>query len=116
MSKAIATNFNCPFVTIPGSGFAATFIGIDVIVVMFLIRKAKKLARKWGGQCCCFHRRDRRRRHGRASGRGTTGMGVGAAPSGARASRTTASSGGAAPTPTGDLILETRAWRERLFA
>src|SRR5436305_8101446 len=54
LAKAIATNFNCPFVTIPGSGFAATFIGIDVIVVMWLIRKAKKLARKWGGQCIIF--------------------------------------------------------------
>jgi len=54
LAKAIATNFNCPFVTIPGSGFAATFIGIDVMVVMFLIRKAKKLARKWGGQCIIF--------------------------------------------------------------
>jgi hypothetical protein len=54
LAKAIATNFNCPFVTIPGSGFAATFIGIDVVVVMWLIRKAKKLARKWGGQCIVF--------------------------------------------------------------
>ena len=33
IAKAIATNFNCPFVTIPGSGFAGTFIGMDVIVV-----------------------------------------------------------------------------------
>src|SRR3954454_22281266 len=54
LAKAIATNFKCPFVTIPGSGFAATFIGIDVIVVMWLIRKAKRLARKWGGQCIIF--------------------------------------------------------------
>src|SRR5438270_583887 len=54
LAKAIATNFNCPFVTIPGSGFAATFIGIDVIVVMWLIRKAKKLAQKWGGQRIVF--------------------------------------------------------------
>jgi cell division protease FtsH len=46
LAKAIATNFKCPFVTIPGSGFAATFIGIDVIVVMYLIHKAKRLAKK----------------------------------------------------------------------
>ena len=77
LAKAIATNFNCPFVTIPGSGFAATFIGIDVIVVMFLIRKAKKLARKWGGQCIVFIDEidavgmRRRPRHG------APGMGVG---------------------------------------
>ena len=31
-----------------------TFIGIDAIIVRFLARKAKKLARKWGGQCIVF--------------------------------------------------------------
>src|SRR6185437_10605875 len=54
LSKAIATSFNSPIVTMPGSGFAQTFIGMDVIVVLFLIRKARKLARKWGGQCIIF--------------------------------------------------------------
>jgi ATP-dependent Zn protease len=54
MAKAIATGFNSPFVTIPGSGFAQTFIGIDAIIVRFLARKAKKLASKWGGQCIVF--------------------------------------------------------------
>src|SRR3954447_22063040 len=54
LSKAIATSFNSPIVTMPGSGFAQTFIGMDVIVVMFLIRKARRLARKWGGQCMVF--------------------------------------------------------------
>src|SRR5579864_7096467 len=54
MAKAIATGFNSPFVSIPGSGFAQTFIGIDAIIVRFLARKAKKLARKWGGQCIVF--------------------------------------------------------------
>src|SRR5205807_1779585 len=54
LSKAIATSFNSPIVTMPGSGFAQTFIGLDVIIVMFLIRKARKLARKWGGQCIIF--------------------------------------------------------------
>ena len=44
ISKAIATNFNCPFVTIPGSGFAGMFIGMDAITVQFLARKARKLA------------------------------------------------------------------------
>src|SRR5581483_478198 len=29
LAKAIATGFNSPFVSIPGSGFAQTFIGID---------------------------------------------------------------------------------------
>ena len=54
LSKAIATSFNCPFVTIPGSGFASTFIGMDAVLVRFLARKAKKLAGKWGGQCIVF--------------------------------------------------------------
>jgi ATP-dependent Zn protease len=54
LAKAIATGFNSPFVSIPGSGFAATFIGIDAIVVRYLARKAKRLARKWGGQCIVF--------------------------------------------------------------
>ena len=54
LAKAIATGFNSPFVSIPGSGFAQTFIGMDAILVRFLARKAKKLARKWGGQCIVF--------------------------------------------------------------
>jgi ATP-dependent Zn protease len=54
LAKAIATGFNSPFVSIPGSGFAQTFIGIDAIIVRFLARKAKRLARKWGGQCIVF--------------------------------------------------------------
>ena len=54
LSKAIATSFNSPIVTMPGSGFAQTFIGMDVIIVMFLIRKARSLARKWGGTCIVF--------------------------------------------------------------
>jgi ATP-dependent Zn protease len=124
LAKAIATNFNCPFVTIPGSGFAATFIGIDVMVVMFLIRKAKKLARKWGGQCIIFIDEIDAVGMRRASlGAGQPGgMGVGSHVVG---------NGGVGSqsfedycffgrwgslTPTGDLILETRAWRERLFA
>src|SRR5205807_255639 len=54
ISKAIATGFNCPFVTIPGSGFAQMFMGMDALVVQFLAHKARKLARKWGGQCIVF--------------------------------------------------------------
>ena len=54
LAKAIATGFNSPFVSIPGSGFAQTFIGIDALIVRYLARKAKKLARKWGGQCIVF--------------------------------------------------------------
>jgi cell division protease FtsH len=54
LAKAIATSFNAPFISMPGSGFAQTFIGMDVVIVRWLSRKAKKLARKWGGQCIVF--------------------------------------------------------------
>ena len=117
LAKAIATNFNCPFVTIPGSGFAATFIGIDVIVVMYLIRKAKKLARKWGGQCIIFIDEIDAVGMRRAALGGATGS------FGDSSGYTTESiedfcffGPWGAQTPTGDVILETRAWRERLFA
>ncbi len=114
LAKAIATGFNSPFVSIPGSGFAQTFIGIDALIVRFLARKAKRLASKWGGQCIVF-----------IDEIDAVGM-------------RRASLGGAAPTmsgstsgryedhcfygpygalnPSGDLILETRGWRDRLFA
>ncbi len=54
LSKAIATSFNCPFVTIPGSGFAQMFMGMDAVTVRILARRAKKMAAKWGGQCIVF--------------------------------------------------------------
>jgi ATP-dependent Zn protease len=114
LAKAIATNFNCPFVTIPGSGFAATFIGIDVIVVMFLIRKAKKLARKWGGQCIIFI--------DEIDAVGTRRQSLGGATSGTMSVGTQNFEDlyffgpWGALNSSGDLILETRAWRERLFA
>jgi len=106
LAKAIATGFNSPFVSIPGSGFAQTFIGIDAIIVRFLARKARKLAAKWGGQCIVFI--------DEIDAVGT---------------RRSALQGGAvgggfepgfygpwgAVNPTGDLIVENRAWRERLF-
>src|SRR3954470_445931 len=110
LAKAIATNFNSPFVTIPGSGFAQTFIGMDVILVRFLVRKAKKLARKWGGQCIIFI--DEIDAVGmRRNALGTGGMGSRTAsiydtefygPMGS-------------PHPDGELLLETREWRERVF-
>ena len=42
LSKAIATDFNCPFVSIPGSGFAGMFLGMDAITVRLLARKATR--------------------------------------------------------------------------
>jgi cell division protease FtsH len=116
LSKAIATGFNCPFVTMPGSGFAQTFIGLDVVIVMFLVRKAKKLAAKWGGQCIVFI--------DEIDAVGMRRNALGGA-------RMTEDDNPYSPdwisnhlffgrygarNPTGDMVLETRAWRERLFA
>ncbi len=111
ISKAIATNFNCPFVTIPGSGFAGMFIGMDAITVQFLAHKARRLAKKWGGQCIVFIDEidavgTRRQQLG-------TSM-AGAEPQSIHDFCFFGPNG--ALTPTGDLVIESRAWRERLFA
>src|ERR687887_2819983 len=113
LAKAIATSFNAPFISMPGSGFAQTFIGMDAVIVRWLARKAKRLAKKWGGTCIVF-----------IDEIDAVGM-----------RRNTL--GGAAPimsprplsfhdlcffgpngalTASEDLILESRAWRERIFA
>ena len=112
LSKGIATSFNCPFVTIPGSGFAQTFIGMDAVIVRFLARKAKKLAAKWGGQCIVFIDEID------AVGMRRQSLGAGFRPLPRRLACTTTCFFGpdGALTPDGDLVIETRAWRERLFA
>jgi len=112
ISKAIATNFNCPFVTIPGSGFAGMFIGMDAITVQFLAHKARKLAKKWGGQCIVFideidavGMRRQALQGGTATGAEPTSLSdlCFFGPNGSL-------------TPNGDLVIESRAWREKLFA
>jgi len=115
LSKAIATSFNCPFVSMPGSGFAQTFIGMDVVIVRYMAHKAKRMARKWGGQCIVFIDEidavgRRRQALGETGGMMTPRAGIDSfedhcfyGPFGSQ-------------TPSGDLILETRAWRERLFS
>jgi ATP-dependent Zn protease len=113
ISKAIATNFNCPFVTIPGSGFAGMFIGMDAITVQFLARKARKLAAKWGGQCIVFIDEIDAvgmRRQALQGGMGVTG----AEPSSIHDFNFFGPNGSL--TSSGDLVLESRAWRDRLFA
>ena len=99
LAKAIATGFNSPFVTIPGSGFAQTFVGLDSILVRYLARKAKRLARKWGGQCIVFIDEID------AVGMRRNAL-QGAAPS--RSQEPTFEQ-------SGDLVLETRAWRDKQF-
>jgi ATP-dependent Zn protease len=104
LAKAIATGFNSPFVSIPGSGFAQTFIGIDALIVRYLSRKAKRLARKWGGQCIVFIdeidavglRRQALQQSKTFGGREYYGQW------GAR-------------NPSGDVIVESREWRDYMF-
>jgi ATP-dependent Zn protease len=111
LAKAIATGFNSPFVSIPGSGFAQTFIGIDAIIVRFLARKAKRLARKWGGQCIVFIDEIdavgmRRQALGGASGRMTPGY---------HQWQPEFFGPWGAINPSGDLIVENEAWRNFMF-
>ena len=114
LSKAIATGFNCPFVSIPGSGFAGMFLGMDAITVRLLARRAKKLAAKWGGQCIVFIDEID------AVGQRRSSLGAGGFMTGGDAPVTMEELCFYGPqgalTPTGDLVLETRAWRERMFA
>src|SRR5439155_1908988 len=112
LAKAIATGFNSPIVTIPGSGFAQTFIGIDALIVRFLARKAKKLAAKWGGQCIVFI--------DEIDAVGMRRAALGGAPSMThevpdRFEDLCFYGPYGALTRSGDLVLETRGWRERLF-
>ena len=105
LAKGIATGFNSPFVSIPGSGFAATFIGIDAVIVRFLARKAKKLARKWGGQCIVFIDEIDAvgmRRQALQGSSMTQPESFFHGPQGAI-------------NPSGDLIIENRAWRDYMF-
>jgi cell division protease FtsH len=114
LSKAIATSFNSPIMTMPGSGFAQTFIGMDVIVVMILIARARRLARKWGGQCMVFIDEID------AVGMRRASLGGAAGPMTPHASEHLEDylfhGPWGALTASGDLVLETRAWRERVFA
>jgi cell division protease FtsH len=110
LSKGIATSFNCPFVTIPGSGFAQTFIGMDAVLVRYLAWRARKQAAKWGGQCIVFideidavgMRRQALAGGGSRSARPSLHDDLFYGPNGAL-------------TPDGDLVVETAEWRERLF-
>ena len=117
MAKAIATGFNSPFITIPGSGFAQTFIGIDAIIVRFLARQGEEARREVGRPVHRLHRRDRRRRHAAPGARRRRRRH--AQPLAFRCRRR-----GLGPqfygkfgakSPGGDLILETPEWREWLF-
>jgi hypothetical protein len=114
LSKAIATGFNCPFVSIPGSGFAQTFIGDRRDRRPLPRAEGEAAAPQVGRPVHRLHRRDRRVGMRRQALGGAQGMVArGRAPSihdllffGPMG----------ALNPSCDMILETRAWREQLFA
>jgi ATP-dependent Zn protease len=117
ISKAIATNFNCPFVTIPGSGFAQMFMGMDALVVQLLAHKARKLARKWGGQCIVFiDEIDAVGMRRQALQESFTAPGATGAAGPVSLNDLCFFGPNGSLTPTGDLVIETRQWREQLFA
>jgi ATP-dependent Zn protease len=117
LAKAIATGFNSPFISMPGSGFAATFIGIDAIIVRLLARKAKRLARKWGGQCIVFiDEIDAVGMRRSSLGQGTGAQAYTPLASTLEAEEELYFGPWAARNPSGDLIVENKAWRDRLFA
>ncbi|MDX6671232.1 MAG: cell division protease FtsH [Solirubrobacteraceae bacterium] len=115
LSKAIATSFNCPFMTMPGSGFAQTFIGMDVIVVLIMVARARRLARKWGGQCIVFIDEIDAvgMRRSALGGAGAAGGMMTELPP-----RPVPQFHGpwGALTASGDVVVESREWRDWLFA
>jgi cell division protease FtsH len=115
LAKAIATGFNSPIVTIPGSGFAQTFMGMDVVIVRYMARKAKKLARKWGGQCIVFIDEIDAVGMRRQSLGGGGAVGI-MSPRPQSFHDLCFFGPNGALNASEDLVLESRAWRERVFA
>jgi len=117
LSKAIATSFNSPIMMMPGSGFASTFMGMDVVIVLILIGRARRLARKWGGQCIIFiDEIDAVGLRRQALDGGFAGGGMRPAHGGLPSFHDFEFHGPmGALTSSGDLIIENRAWRDRLF-
>jgi hypothetical protein len=84
---------------------------MDAVIVRWLARKAKKMANKWGGQCIVFIDEID------AVGMRRQSLGSGFEPLATGTIHDTNFYGPhGALTATGDLIKETRAWRDKLFA
>jgi ATP-dependent Zn protease len=106
LAKAIATGFNAPFMAVPGSGFAQTFIGMDVVAVQWMGHKAKKLARKWGGHCIVFI--------DEIDAVGMRRAALGGASAEPLMPELPMYGPRGALTASGDVIIETRDWREHM--
>jgi ATP-dependent Zn protease len=108
LAKAIATGFNAPFMAVPGSGFAQTFIGMDVVAVQWMGHKAKKLARKWGGHCIVFI--------DEIDAVGMRRAALGAGEARPFEAETAMFGPRGALTASGDVIIESREWRDYMGA
>jgi cell division protease FtsH len=53
LAKAIASELRMPILATSGAGFAGMFFGMDVLKVLIMSARAKRLAKKWGG-CIVF--------------------------------------------------------------
>src|SRR3954452_14502847 len=117
LSKAIATSFNSPIITFPGSGFGAMFIGLDALIVQILLTKARRLARKWGGQCIVFiDEIDAVGMRRQALQGGGGGRWQPPAMTPQRITDLCFYGPNGALTASGDVVIESRAWRDRLFS
>jgi ATP-dependent Zn protease len=53
LAKAIATEMQSPIIISSGAAYQGMFIGMDMVAVWMAVRRAKKLAKRWGG-CILF--------------------------------------------------------------
>jgi ATP-dependent Zn protease len=53
LAKAIATQMQSPIIISTGAAYQGMFLGMDMVAVWMAVRKAKKLAKRWGG-CILF--------------------------------------------------------------
>ena len=114
LAKAIATGFNCPFVIDARLRLPADVHGHGRGHRPLAGAEGEEARSQVGRPVHRLHRRDRRRRHAPLGARRRR---RGGNPLRQRRSRTSSSSGPhGALNPSGDMILETRAWRDRLFA
>jgi ATP-dependent Zn protease len=53
LAKAIASTLHMPILVTSGASFAGMFMGMDVVNVWMMVRKARKMSKVWGG-CVVF--------------------------------------------------------------
>lgn len=110
VAKSVASGFNAPFISAPGTAFAGSFMGVDIALVQYLAWRARRVARKWGNKCIVFIDEID------SVGLRRENLASATAPSAASIHDVCFFGAHGALTSTGDLVLETKEWRDRLFA